>query len=157
MRRSRIQLIGVAVLLAVLIPAGGASAANKATEHFVAKLRHTSCTHTGAFYGYGSVDTTARIVEKGRHGTNYLVLRASFQRRTGGAWHTVASFGPYRSESFPNNADNHAFTQPFAWAIRAEDVGHVFRWRVRFQWWDKKPGADIRITEKVRLTDACHA
>ena len=140
--------------MAISLPSGSASGARQ-TELFVAKLRNTACTHSGAFHDLGSVDTTARATERGRHGTNYMVLRASFQRRTGAAWHTIVSFGPYTSTSFANDASNHTFSQPFAWAIRPEDVGGVYRWRVRFQWWDKRPGQDLRLVEKVRLTDPC--
>lgn len=59
-----------------------------------------------------------------------MVLRASFQRRDGGAWQTLADYGPYTSATFADDASNHAFSQPFTWWIRDEDLGGVFRWRV---------------------------
>jgi hypothetical protein len=151
------MFLAIAALAALLILPGTAVGANKATVHFVAKLKDTACTHTGEFFGLGAASTTATATERGRHGTNYLVLRAKFQWWNGGAYQALAAFGPYRSVTFPNDASDHSLPQPFSWAFRPEDVGGSFRWRIQYQYWDKRKGKDRRIVEKVRLTNPCVA
>ena len=49
---------------------------------FVAKLKNTVCTHTGAFYDLGTHDTTARMTENGSK-SNYMAIKGSFQHRDG--------------------------------------------------------------------------
>lgn len=150
--RSRIALI--LGTIAVLTLAGEALAGAKP---FVATLKDNVCTHTGAFYGYGTVDTTARMTENGRNGTNYMAIKSKFQKWSGGSWQTLAGFGPYKSAEFRNGAGSHTHSQIFAWAFRDIDLGGTFRWKVTFQWWDKRSGPDVKVAEKVRTSPTCTA
>jgi hypothetical protein len=124
---------------------------------FVAKLKDTSCTHTGGVGNNGSLDTLAQMTENGRNGTNYMTIRGKFQERNSGSWKTLAGFGPYTSSTFPNNSVSYTHNQPFAWAFRDQDVGGTFRWKVTFQWWNQRSGPDEKLESKTKTTEGCTA
>jgi hypothetical protein len=147
-------LLAVATLALVATMAGAAEAA---TKPFVAKLKDTVCTHSGAFFGHGTHDTLAQMTENGRNGTNYMVIKGKFQRRGGGSWQTLAGFGPYTSATFRDGAASHTHSQPYAWAFRDIDVGGTFRWLVTFEWWDQRSGPDRKIESRKRTTAPCTA
>ena len=150
--RSRITLI---LATAAALALAGETLAG--TKPFVATLKDNVCTHSGAFYDYGTLDTTAQMTENGRNGTNYMRIKGKFQERSGGSWHTLAGFGPYKSAEFTNGTASHSHGQTFAWAFRAVDVGGTFRWKITFEWWDKRSGPDVKLAEKVRISPTCIA
>ena len=86
-----------------------------------------------------------------------MAIKGRFQQRDGGTWQTLASFGPYKSATFANNASSHTHSQPFAWAFRDVDVGKTFRWQIKFEWWDQRSGPDVKVATKKKTTNACTA
>jgi hypothetical protein len=70
---------------------------------------------------------------------------------------TLIVWGPYTSATFENNAASHTHLQAFAWAFRDVDVGKPFRFRIEFEWWDQRPGADRKLATKTKTTTACTA
>jgi hypothetical protein len=97
------------------------------------------------------------MTETGKNGTNYMRIYGTFQQWTGGRWASIYTYGPYASLTFPNDAKSHSHLQTFAWAFRNVDVGKTFRWKIRFEWWDQRPGPDKKLAKQIKYGPSCRA
>jgi hypothetical protein len=118
---------------------------------------NTVCTHSGSANGLGTHDTTAEMKEKGRNGTNYMRITGTMQQRDGGRWTKVHTYPSYTSLVFPNDASDHTFGQSFLWPFRPVDVGETMRWKIKFVWYDQRPGPDRKLATKFKTSAPCTA
>jgi hypothetical protein len=151
-RQIRLSVICVAVAFLTL-----STASEAATKPFVAKLKNTVCTHSGSTHGFGTLDTTGQMTENGKNGTNYMRITGTMQERSGDKWVKVFTYAPYTSATFANNAASHTFGQTFLWAFRDFEVGHTMRWKLKFEWFDQRPGPDRKLATKTKYSAACTA
>ena len=90
----------------------------------------------------------ARAREIDASGANYLRIIFQIQRRGSGVWNTVFQ-RTHTSSLFPNDFTDYQFTKSFAFDWEAEDFGPRHRVRTFWEFWDERPGNDVRLASAV--------
>ncbi len=148
--------VALAIAVAMLLPATTIAAV---TPHRVVVLQ-AACTSGQGLYGYGKVVLKLQAIAQNIHDdvpdTNYFIFNSRRQEKIAGVWVTVeqsvvqSTFSPDSPSGAlyfdAVNKMKHDFTA-------AEHPRTRILMRVEF--WDERPGADIKLNAIGQRTSAC--
>ena len=140
----------VLALALVFAIAGPASAAYAPFRSYVTKA---VCTNEGGANGFGKIALTVEGHSYGDAGTNYLVFKTLRQERLAGVWTTVEQ-SVVQSPIYPDDeglfGHRNFARYPFPSAVHPKT-----RLMTKIQFWDDRPGGDVRLAVHTYRTEGC--
>lgn len=150
----RVRQLGLATVIALLLAQLSGAVVAAGPQPFVAQLLNTSCSSTGGSHGGGYLSTRAKGTENGNNGSNWIVLRGQFQRKSGASWVNLGDPVVDRSPMFPDGAASHSHARTFRIDFVTATSG-TYRYSVKFTWRDDQPGQDVTVKTITKATFAC--